>query len=66
MGELLSFDRRDPFLVGVSVTTWSREVSPMRGRIGEGGKSRRGGFEFESERFSITNEAEVQADTPET
>jgi len=36
--------RRDLFLVGVPVTACSRELSAVRGRIGEGGRSRRGGF----------------------
>lgn len=53
IGELGSPDRKDPFLVGVSVTACSREVSNAMGRIGDGGRSKRGGFEFESERFSI-------------
>lgn len=48
IGEFVSTLRRDLFLVGVSVTTWSRAVSTVRGRIGEGGRSRRLGFGFVS------------------
>lgn len=48
IGEFVSLDRRDLFLVGVSVATCNRRMSAVRGRIGEGGKSRRGGFELES------------------
>ena len=53
IGELVSSFRRDPFLDGVSVTTCSREVSNVRGRIGEEGRSKRGGFEFGSESGSV-------------
>jgi len=47
IGEPVSLVRSDLFLVGVSVTC-SRAVSAVRGRIGEGGRSERGGFKFES------------------
>jgi len=49
IGEFVSPVRRDLFLVGVSVTTCNREESAVRGRIGEGGKSKRGGVGSESE-----------------
>lgn len=49
IGEPVSLFRRDLFLVGVSVTACNREVSTVRGRIGEGGRSRRGGVGFGSE-----------------
>ena len=48
-GEFVSPVRRDLFLVGVSVTACSREVSTVRGRIGEGGSSKRDGVGFGSE-----------------
>ena len=49
IGVPVSLFRRDLLLVGVSVMACSREVSTVRGRIGEGGRSRRGGVRFGSE-----------------
>lgn len=48
IGEPVSLVRSDLFLVGVSVAICSRAVSAVRGRIGEGGRSERGRFGFES------------------
>lgn len=66
IGVFVSPLRRERFLVGVSVRVCNRELSPARGRIGEGGRSKRGGVGFESEGGFVLaiggDETEVRVD----